>query len=376
MKSIGVIAEYNPFHNGHLYHLQKIKEMFPKDIVIVVLGGHFMQRGETSIINKWDKTNLALTFGADIIIELPFPFATQSADFFARGALEILNYLKVETIVFGSESNNIELLKKTAEKIIIDDDKTKIYLDQGFNYPHALSKSLNINNNPNDILGITYIKEIIKNEYKINPLTILRTNDYHGKTKYKNMVSASYIRENYQSNRIKKYLPKESFELLKSNVSFLDNYFAYLKYQIIINLNQLDVFQGVEEGIENRIKKYIFEVNSIKELIGKIKCKRYTYNRIQRMLTHILCGFTKEDSKELKKIKYLRVLGFNKKGQTYLNKIKKETEIPIVTNLSKHKDPMLDLELKTTKIYSLIFNETYQNLLIKKEYNNLPLKRD
>lgn len=376
MKSIGIVAEYNPFHNGHLYQLKKIKEMFPNDIVIIVLSGHFMQRGETSIINKWDKTNLALLYGADLVIELPFPFATQSADFFAKGALQILNSIKIDTLIFGSESNDLNLLKETAENILENNRKIKTYLDEGLNYPSAISKSLSITSNPNDILGITYIKEIIKNKYNITPVSILRTNDYHGKTKYKDMISASYIRENYQSKNIYKYLPKESFQLLKENVSLIENYFPYLKYQIILNLDCLNIFQSVDEGIENRIIKYIFEVNSVKELIEKIKCKRYTYNRIQRMLTHILCGFTKKDAQEMQDIRYIRILGFNQSGQKYLNKIKKEIEIPIITNLSKIKNSMIDLELKSTKIYSLIFNKKYQDLLIKREYSNLPLKRD
>lgn len=376
MKSIGIVAEYNPFHNGHLYQLKKIKEMFPNDIVIIVLSGHFMQRGETSIINKWDKTNLALLYGADLVIELPFPFATQSADFFAKGALKILNSIKIDTLIFGSESNDLNLLKETAENILENNRKIKTYLDEGLNYPSAISKSLSITSNPNDILGITYIKEIIKNKYNITPVSILRTNDYHGKTKYKDMISASYIRENYQSKNIYKYLPKESFQLLKENVSLIENYFPYLKYQIILNLDCLNIFQSVDEGIENRIIKYIFEVNSVKELIEKIKCKRYTYNRIQRMLTHILCGFTKKDAQEMQDIRYIRILGFNQSGQKYLNKIKKEIEIPIITNLSKIKNSMIDLELKSTKIYSLIFNKKYQDLLIKREYSNLPLKRD
>ena len=115
MKAVGIIAEYNPFHNGHLYHLKQVKKMFPDHVTVIVLGGHFMQRGETSIINKWDKTKIALTYGADIVIELPYPFATQAADFFAKGSIQILKEMNVDKLVFGSESNDVNKLKMLAE---------------------------------------------------------------------------------------------------------------------------------------------------------------------------------------------------------------------------------------------------------------------
>ena len=199
MSSVGIIAEYNPFHNGHLYHLKKVKEMFPDDVVILVLTGNFTERGRPSIIDKFTKTKIAKEAGIDLIVELPFIFATQSADFFAHGSIQILEKLKVEKFVFGSETNDIDKFITLAKVQLENEDfdkLVKIYSKLGENYPTALSKALldltgkNMTL-PNDLLGISYVKEVIKNNYKIKPLCIKRTNDYHDKKLNNSIVSAT-----------------------------------------------------------------------------------------------------------------------------------------------------------------------------------------
>ena len=170
MDVIGVIAEYNPFHNGHLYHIKEIKRMYPNSIIVAVISTSFLQRGEVSILNKWDKTRICLENGIDLVIELPFVFSSQSADVFSYGALKILNYLNVNKLVFGSESNDIKLLYNLAKEQLNNksyDKKVKKYLDEGYNYPTAMSKALSSKvSSPNDLLAISYIKQIIKNNYK------------------------------------------------------------------------------------------------------------------------------------------------------------------------------------------------------------------
>jgi len=365
MKIIGIITEYNPFHTGHKYHIDKIKEMYKDSLVIAVTSSSFTQRGDISILNKWDKTKIALDNNIDIVIELPFVYSTQSADIFAKGALKLLNELKVEKIIFGSETNNIEDLTKIATLQINNkefDKEVKNYLKEGNNYPTSLSKAINkFNlknvNNPNDLLGISYIKEIIKNNYNITPLTIKRTNNYHGNNKT-DILSATEIREKINNKEnISKYINYNQDIIYKKT-----NIFSLLKYQIITNINNLNNFQTVDEGIEGRIKKYINESNSKEELITKIKTKRYTYNKINRMLLHILTSLTKEESKL--EIDYIRILGFNEKGKKYLNKIKKETSIPLVTNYKNVNSKLLEKEYNITKIYSLLVND---NNLIKQE---------
>lgn len=358
---VGIIAEYNPFHNGHLYHLNKVKELFPDHAIILVLSPTFTQRGIPSILNKWDKTNLALNYGVDLVVELPYPFACQSADFFAKGSIQILKSLNVSHLVFGSECNDIEVLTKIAKVQVKNkecDDLVKDYLQEGINYPTALSKAIKkligeIVLSPNDLLGVSYIKEIIKQESNITPICIKRTNNYHGNDSENNIMSASGIRKLINNGEaVDKFIPNYNIDEIKHN----NSYFEYLKYKIISEGINIKKYQTVDEGIENRILKYILEVNTLEELIDKVKTKRYTYNKISRMFNHILCGFTKEEASNFKDISYIRVLGFNTKGKEYLGDIKKIIDKPIITNCKNIDSDMLLFEHKITNLYNTIQN--------------------
>lgn len=383
MNIIGIIVEYNPFHNGHLYHLNKVKELYPDSIIIAVMSGNFTQRGDASIINKWDKTAIALHYGVDIVIELPYPFATQSADIFARGSIEILKELNADALIFGSESNDIDLLMSIANMQLSNkqyDDNVKMHMSEGISYPKALSNSLeDISslsiNTPNDILGIAYIKEIIRQKASIKPVCIKRTNDYNSKELTGDISSASSIRSALKNKiNIKKYVPEYSYKYLSNNLFYIENYFPYLKYKILSEINCLNKYQTVDEGIENRIKRYIIQSASLEELINKIKTKRYTYNKIRRMLTHILNNFTKEDALKYKDIRYIRLLGFSNNGKSYLNKIKKKLGLPLITKYSDLKDDMLNFEFETVCVYASILDEFKKKELIELEYKSKPIK--
>lgn len=379
MKVIGIIAEYNPFHNGHLFQIEKIKERYPDSILVVVLSGNFTQRGIPSIINKWKKTEIALRYGVDLVIELPYAFATQGADLFAKGAISILKEIHVDTLIFGSESNDLEnlwLLAKTQLEEPQFDTLVKVYLREGYNYPTALSKALEDftgkrTDLPNDILGITYLKEILKQNAKITVETIQRTNSYHEETLEDHISSATAIRMALNENKdISKQVPKETLPYL-TDLHFEDDYFPFLKYKILTE-EHLDHYQGVDEGIDHLLKKEIQSATSTDDFINRIKSKRYTYNKLRRMLNHILCSFTKEEAKEMKEIEYLRILGFTKEGRNYLNKTKKELNLPLVTVYSRHPSKQLELELKTTYVYASTLEEEKKNALIKDEYSKHP----
>ncbi len=375
MNIIGIIAEYNPLHLGHIYQIKKAKELYPNSIIILITNSYFTQRGDVSILEKKQKTKLALENNIDLIIELPFVYATQSADIFAKGALEILNHLKIDTLIFGSESNNIQKLTKIANTQLKNkeyDSLVKKNLETGINYPTALNLALkeltgyNIKE-PNDLLGLSYIKEIIKKQYKITPICIKRIGSYHEKETTSNITNAGLIREKLLKNEnIEKYIPKNETQLLTKNLS-LNNYFPYLKYKIITT-KDLSIYQTTEEGIENRIKKTITKSNNWQELVLNIKTKRYTYNKINRMLIHILTSFTKEEQKKIK-IDYIKVLGFNKKGKEYLHKIKKNLTVPIIYRYKKDFSLLLDIELRAASIYYLPINQE----LIKEEYKSKPI---
>ena len=369
MEVIGLIAEYNPFHNGHLYQINKIKEMYPDSLIILILNGYFLERGIPSIESKETKTELALKYGIDLVIELPFVFGTNSADIFAEKSLELLNELKINKLVFGSESNNIDNLI-TIAKTQLDpefDSKLKEYLATGINYPTALNKAIGIElNEPNDLLGVSYIKAILKNNYNIEPITIQRTNSYHDTTSNDEIISASNVRAKLEENLdISKYVPEAKVNKINEELLF-----NLIKYKIITE-HDLSIYLTVDEGIDNRLKKVINNVSSLDELITNIKTKRYTYNRIMRMLIHILIGLTKEDKEQIQNNEYIRLLGFNSKAQEHINKIKKDINLPIVTKYTSVESKIKDYELKAASIYKLITNDD----VLSFELSNKPIKR-
>lgn len=375
MNVIGVIAEYNPFHLGHLYQINKIKEMYKDSIIIAIVSSSFTQRGDVSILNKWDKTRIALDNGIDLVIELPYFYAGQSSDIFAKGAVTILNYLGIDTLVFGMESDDINNLKLMADIQLNDKNYNNIvkeYLSNGYNYPTALSKAIKDILNldiylPNDLLALSYIKQIKLINNNINVIGIKRTNDYHSKEITSNIVNASLIREQFKNNLdISNYIPSYDTNKLY-NVS-VNDFYPLLKYQILNNINYLDKFLTVDEGIDNRIKKYIKNSNNWDELVNNIKTKRYTYNKINRMLMHILFNLTKDEAKNIV-IDYVRVLGFNSKGRSYLNRIKKNKDINIVTNYKDGISKLFDLENRVNNIYAIIVD----NKLIYEEYSHNPI---
>ena len=378
MEIIGIVAEYNPFHNGHLYQIKQIKKKYKDSTIIVVMNGNFTQRGETTIIDKWQRTKTALQEGIDLIVELPYPFSTQSADYYAYGAITILEKLGCTKLIFGSESDNINDLYEIAKAGLDEqiNELIKVYCKLGNNYPTAISQAIEDLtgkriDTPNDLLGISYLKTIIKNNYKIQPETIKRTNDYHSLDTNNKIISASAIRNLIQENSpFQEFIPNNSLNI---NESFhnIEDYFPLLKYKIITE-EKLDIYQTVDLTYSKKIKKIINKCHSRDELIHELKKKHDTYNKISRMLLHILCNFTKEKANSFQNITYIRILGFNTKGRNYLNKIKKDLDIPIISKITKNKDPMLEFELETSKIYDL----PYQGNSYEKEYNRKEQSND
>ena len=375
MKIIGIIAEYNPFHNGHKYQIDKIREKYEDALIIICTSSSFTQRGDISILNKWEKTKSALNNGANIVLELPYIYSTQSSDTFAKYALKILNELKIEKLCFGSEDNDIDKIYKVADTQINNkefDLKVKEHLDNGINYPTALNNALKELiqieiTKPNDLLGVSYIKEIIKNNYKIKPFTIKRTNDYHDIENNSDIVSASNIRERLiKKEDISSKVPQDVYEILK-NKKTENKYFEYLKYKIISE-QDLNKYLDVDEGLHTRIKDQIQKSNNLEELIQNIKTKRYTYNKISRMLNHILCSLTKEENK-INDLEYIRILGFDSKGKEYLSKIKKDINTPILNKYDTKKYKTLEIEKRVTDIYALIYED-----ITTQEIQNKPIQ--
>lgn len=375
-KIIGIIAEYNPFHNGHLYQIKKIREKYKDATIVVVSSSSFTQRGEISLLNKFDKTKVALNNGVDLVIELPYVYSTQSSDIFASAAIKILNYLKINTLCFGTERDNIDDIKICAQTQLNNpeyDILVKKYLNDGFNYPTALNKALKSLvdieiTEPNELLALSYIKEIISNKLNIDIFNIKRTNDYHDIESNESIVSASNIRNKLINNiDIKDKVPSDVYDILK-NIKFNNKYFEFLKYKINSE-SDLEKYLDVDEGLSTRIRNAINESNNLEELIQNIKTKRYTYNKISRMLNHILCSFTKDERDDVKNIEYIRILGFNDTGQRHLNNIKNDLSINIL-NKYDTSYRALEIEKRVSLIYSMIIHD-----IMDAEIKNKPIKK-
>lgn len=398
MNITGIITEYNPFHKGHLYHLKSSINSTNSEGTICIMSGNFVQRGGPALVDKWTRTKMALDSGVDLVIELPTFYALSSAEFFAKGSVKILDSLGVvNSLFFGSECgdiNRLSLISKTLLEETSDFKKLlKENLNLGLTYAKAreiaLTKVLedyNLNNilkNSNNILGIEYIKNLMKINSNIKPLTLKREgSNYNDKSLNSEFSSATSIRKSLKENSsledLKNYLPKSSYEILVDykndgkNYTFEDSMFDYIKYRLIsksINFNNL--FE-IKEGLDNKLLKEIYNSNSYNDLILNTKSKRYTYTKISRLLTQIFLNFDKYSFEELNKDEYLyaRVLGFNSTGKKILKNIKKNSSIPIITKITNKDDnPLLNLDIESTALYSLLNN----SINPKADYLNSPI---
>ncbi len=385
MKVVGIIAEFNPFHNGHRYLFNKTKKMFPDAIYVLIMSGNFTQRGEPSILDKRSKTEIALKAGFDLVVELPFPFATASSDVFADGTIKLAHTLGVTDLVFGSESDDLTYLEEMTDIELYDksfDSLVRVYLASGLNYPTARSqaftditgKSISL---PNDILASSYLKAIKKNNYSITAHSIKRTNDYNSNQLEENISSASSIRKALiDDNDITAQVPSfvvPYLDGIKGKIITSDDYFKYLKYKLITDNND-NSYPSLDKSLLNKLKKNVTKVTSYDELINSVKTKNITYRKIARGLLYYLCDFTTDARNKMSDITYIRILGISSNGRIYLNKIKKDCSLPIISKFTREKDDMLAFEYKTTVIYSLEYNNKYN--VIDDEFKIFPIRKD
>jgi len=364
MKVAGIIVEYNPLHNGHLHHILETRKKSNCDYLVAVMSGNFTQRGEVAMIDKFARTKMALQNHVDLVIELPFVFSVQSADIFAYTSVAILNHLLVDEIYFGSEAGNLDELYHLSN--ILDSDEYNIlvkkYLDLGNSYPTSSDlavKDLSTSTAyslPNNILGIHYIRAIKKLGSNIKVCTIKRvdTNYFDEYTVGKDIQSATAIRKMIKENiDISKFVPENVSNILKNRkIIDLEMFKESLKYKILsATKKDLASIFNINEGLENRIKK-IDDFDTVKDLIFQLITRRYTNSKIRRSLIHILCNTEKEVLMNFD-IPYLRILGMNVKGKSYLNQIKKDLKVPLLSKISDKKHPYLEMELKASKIYSM-----------------------
>lgn len=377
MNVSAIVCEYNPFHNGHAYHIKKTRD-FGATHIIAIMSGNFVQRGDFAILPKLERAKMALLSGIDLVIELPVIWAISSAEFFANAAVKIADSLGlVDTLCFGSECNNIELLKKVSTILEKKEIKSLILqeLKNGVNFPKARENVIrhiygnelsDILSSPNNILAIEYIKSLNKINSSILPLTIKRICSGHDKKTIKNAISsASHIRDLIYNN--KKYsglMPESAVEIVKKNIQELkapaNIYFvetAILSKLRTMNLKELSNICDISEGLENRIYKSIKNATSLDELFSLIKTKRYPLSRIRRIILNAFLGITKRDLNS--NIPYIRILGFNENGKQLLKAIKENSNLPIITkgsdilNLNESAKHIFALEQISTDLYNL-----------------------
>ena len=392
MNICAVVAEYNPLHNGHLYQLQKAKELSEADYTIVVMGGNFMQRGTPAIMDKYARTKAALSCGADLVIELPAYYSTGSAEYFAMGAVSLLNKLGVVShLCFGSECGDTEILQKIAGILLEESPEYKECLQShlrcGQSFPSArtsallkiapqLSAHISVLTTPNNILGIEYIKNILKQNSTIQPLTTKRYGSgYHDMRLGINQSSATALREALWSGRtldeLRSQMPEASYTILEeylenNELIHLNDFSEILYYKLLAERDKgFTDYVDVSPALSDRICNNLYDFDGYEAFCDLLKTKEVTYSRISRCLYHILLNMHKDDLdnyiNNLGITPYARVLGFRKEATPLFSEIDKHTQIPLVTKLadageqlSPQAYEMLKKEITINDIYSSI----------------------
>lgn len=401
MKAVGLVTEYNPFHNGHLYHLNKAMEITGADISVAVMSGDFVQRGEPAVLDKYTRTSMALNSGVNLVVELPVNYAVSSAESFAAGALKVLDYVKADSIAFGSESGDIERLSKLAH-ILCDNEDTLYkeiskYTANGISYAAARQKVVKkltdkdtaaLLTSSNNILAVEYLKAIIKNNYAIKPYTVQRQGDSYNDTDIRSeYASATALRENLKADNISEYIPVKAGLILSSNTNYiypdditealftrlLDILFAS-SYDKNVFIENVMKYPDVNKEIAGRLYKSAMDmitrtvpqvaeskdngVFSFGSLCEHIKTKEVPLSRIKRALVRITLGLDKKHMEKYANEPYIRVLGFDKKGQEYLSYIRKTVEVPLITKTADYKEILLD-DIHAANIYNMIVAGKY-----------------
>lgn len=401
MKAVGLVTEYNPFHNGHLYHLNKAMELTGADISVAVMSGDFVQRGEPAVLDKYTRTSMALNSGVNLVVELPVNYAVSSAENFAAGALKVLDYIKADSIAFGSESGDIERLSKLAHVLCDNEDtlykEISKYTANGISYAAARQKTVEkltdkdtaaILTSSNNILAVEYLKAIIKNNYAIKPYTVQRQGDAYNDTDIRSdYASATALRGNLKADNISKYIPVKAGLILSSNTNYiypdditealftrlLDILFAS-SYDKNVFIENVMKYPDVNKEIAGRLYKSAMDMItrtvpqgaeskengafSFGSLCEHIKTKEVPLSRIKRALVRITLGLDKKHMEKYSNAPYIRVLGFDKKGQEYLSYIRKTVEVPLITKTADYKEMLLD-DIHAANIYNMIVAGKY-----------------
>lgn len=374
MAIYGIVVEYNPFHNGHLWQIEQIKNQEDCSAIVVCMSGNFVQRGEPAVLDKWKRTELALSYGVDLVIELPFVFAVQPADIFARGAVAILQEVGCDKLAFGVENGESHEFQEIGQWLAHNEKQIKEAIEENSqdnqNYKELYNETLrkiapetSIDfTQPNNTLAIAYAKENAAYENPLELFPIPRKESQHRDidiNKEAKITSATAIRKYFfEKNPIEELrsLPKLTKTILKNSYGMnWEALWPYLKYRLIVSSkNELRSIYQVTEGLENRIKDKIKPDSSYTSFMQELQTKRYSKARLNRLLTYILLGLESHVVEtEMKRDVFIRVLGFRERGQEILSDLKHQTESQILTNISKDNAESCHIDIRAGKIYQL-----------------------
>ena len=376
----GLVSEFNPFHNGHKWLIDKVKT--ENDTVVTVMSSSFVQRGDISIISKMDRTFASLKNGVDLVLELPSVYSLSSAEDFGKSSIEILKATNIiDKVVFGSECGDIDLLKKGISALKDENVQSLIKenMDKGVTYPKAIHNSIsklcsddiaNLFDGANNILGMEYLKSLENSN--ITAITFSRKGAGHNdEFSSGDFASGSFIRENYSNREL--YTPEYPI----TDTAKIENIEKIILYKLSsMTENELRNIPDVHEGFENRIIKAVQNTNNFNELCEKLKTKRYTMSRIRRIICRAILGI--DNSVKEISVPYIRVLGFTEKGSKLLKEIKENGTLPLITNVKNGYDnhdnngkKILEIENLATKLWSLascnntILNNEFTQQIIK-----------
>lgn len=351
-KIFGFVAEFNPFHNGHKLFIDEIKMKYHPDVLIAVMSGNFVQRGDFAVLDKWQRTQIAIENGVDLVVELPFSKAVQPSNLFAEGAIRILAQMGVTDLVFGSESK-IDFLS-IAQRLGDLEFKQEFNQNYAQNYNQALLKlGVDTENSPNKLLGVNYAAAIENQHLEMNVHTILRNDSPYSATKIRKMLVSD--------DRLScdKLVPEQTFRFLKEEQLFSwENFYPYLRYNILTKtVNDLQLVYQMVEGLNFKLKKEINAAETFEQFLYKVKSKRYTLARIRRLMMYVLNNANADSMQAAFSQDYIRILGFDSVGQKYLSNLKKQTDIPLITRVGKQERTLLALDLRADSVYQLVTNK-------------------
>lgn len=365
MKAVGIIVEYNPFHNGHLHQVTMAKKMFPDAIIVVAMSGNFLQRGEPAFMDKWTRAKQALQNGVDLVIEVPMVACVQPADRFALGTVRLLADLGVSELLFGAEHAEYDFMNYARLVHEVYGEFNKYDQSYAASFQKAIAAKIGHDlSQPNDVLGLAYAKAnySLGKPLRLNPIQRLGAN-YHERDLKKGqaIASASAIRANVIENvaSISQYVPEATYQdLCNQRLVSWDDFWPYLRYSLLIKTPQeLAEIYGMAEGIEYRLQQQaqLLPEATFDEWLKAVKSKRFTYTRLSRLAQAILVNLKPAEVIEYNEAPYMRLLGFSAKGQTYLNQVKKNLQYSLYTKVSqKDKNKRLRVDYRAGKLYQLV----------------------